>query len=331
MLKGIWDFDSEISQTPDPANPTQFVTDTNAFPVAPPGVGKRAYYQSASFSLGDETVIVRGPRARWVNYTPATTLAEVPPLPPFATNSAVGGASGNNNKDAVGSVNFLHHLIRDFMFLDAARSDDATQGGTEAAVSQATRQFTAVRNDTALQAPTPQPRARYTRGTGTHAFEKQLLLSAVPDVEGNNLPFDLGARRVNYSALLYELQGNGAVVSPDWFGVAVPPGLKNFSSVVIYFHPTPSQALYADQDYPAKTSSGPNRADWKELFGYVDRLGGQLSGAVDQNPLCSQLVICPFMRQADVGTAGLLPEQWYFIVSDILNDVRSQRELGTLP
>jgi hypothetical protein len=134
--------------------------------------------------------------------------------------------------------------------------------------------------------------------------------------------------------LLYELIDlsnnllDGGQFSPNWFGVAVPNGITDFTNVVIYFHPTPGQAGYRDPDYPLKSNGGdPNHSNWKELLGYVDRLGGQLAGAVKLAAATpNQIVIVPLMRNSNVdggqpAGAGILPRQWYYIVNDILKDL----------
>ena len=96
---------------------------------------------------------------------------------------------------------------------------------------------------------------------------------------------------------LVDLQNNpvdGNAFSPNWFGVAVPDGITDFTNVVIYFHPTPGQAGYFDSDYPSKSNGGiSTHSNWKELLGYVDRLGSQLGGAV-KTALATpnQIVMC---------------------------------------
>jgi hypothetical protein len=45
------------------------------------------------------------------------------------------------------------------------------------------------------------------------------------------------------------LFGINAPVVPNWFGVAVPVGVTDFTRVNIFFHPTPAQGGYKDADY----------------------------------------------------------------------------------
>ena len=80
----------------------------------------------------------------------------------------------------------------------------------------------------------------------------------------------------------------------------------------------------------SKSNGGiPTHSNWKELLGYVDRLGSQLAGAVKNSQATpNQIVIVPLMRNSNVdggpgvlGGAGILPRQWYYIVNDILKDI----------
>ncbi|MEX3816191.1 hypothetical protein AB3X96_39205 [Paraburkholderia sp. BR13439] len=335
MLAGVWNFNSDASQTgagaPDPSG----------FIVVPT-VQRRLYYQQKTVAQFDYNTGVTIPAdvSRWSDYQNQSTLGEIPPLPPLASNSAIGGDLGNDNQDVVGSFVYAHHLIRDFMFLDAARSDDPAQGGADNVVPTGERLFTAVLNQTVLQPVFGAPLALYTRGVGPQSYNKLLLASNGSEVTDTSKPaFSFASKMVGYSALLYELQGQDAdKTSPNWFGVVVPAGQVkvNWSSVVIYFHPRPRQANYFDTDYPNKatmsgfTKNGVRHADWKQLFGYVDRLGAQLAGAIIDNQDCGQVVIVPFMQESDAGTAGILPTQWYFIVSDILASVMSLRASGQI-
>jgi len=131
---------------------------------------------------------------------------------------------------------------------------------------------------------------------------------------------------VGFTALLYELQeraspGDAANVVPNWFGVAVPDRITDFRNVILYFHPNPTQlgAGYDPAQYQAK--SGPPGTNWKELFAYVDRLGNQLAGAATSVELANQIVILPFMKL--FRDVGILPQFWYHIVRDILDDIKN--------
>ena len=162
----------------------------------------------------------------------------MPPLPPERTNSnATTGPDGFPTLDGhdkphrlpptppstFPTSGYTHHLIRDFMFLDAAAANKASAGPPPAVTPLVTQQVT----------------VRFT-----------------------------------------------------------PLAPATFANVVIYFHPTPGQAGYDDGDYQAKSNGGnPNRSNWKELLGYVDRLGSQLAGAVKLAAATpNQIVIVPLMR-----------------------------------
>src|SRR5262249_28337983 len=142
-------------------------------------------------------------------------------------------------------------------------------------------EFSVVRIDLA-------PQADQTRGTGLQTIASKLVVrnDEIPVASNAVLDFTPDTGLV-YQALLYELQdgsGNTVDIAPNWFGVAIPsPASFDLSSdvyVILYFHPTPSQpgAGYDDRDYLAK--SGAHGTDWKRLYAYVDRLGGQMAGAI---------------------------------------------------
>jgi len=96
-----------------------------------------------------------------------------------------------------------------------------------------------------------------------------------------------------------------------------------------------------DPDYPSKTNASDTRNNtyWKELLGYVDRLGSQLAGAVKHSHATrNQIVIVPLMRNRNLNgrdssnqlrrvAAGVLPSQWYYIVNDILKDLPTRLAL----
>jgi hypothetical protein len=100
-------------------------------------------------------------------------------------------------------------------------------------------------------------------------------------------------------------------VVPNWFGVALPAGLSDFTRPHIFFHPTPGQAGYLDGDYWKKSGK------WPELFYYMERLGYQLDGAQR-----NQVLIMPFMTE-EAKNGGILPANWQSIVTQILRRVRA--------
>ena len=220
------------------------------------------------------------------------------------------------------------------MFLDATAANKAASGPppaiTPLVAQQVTVRFKAL-NPATFAAEDP-ALAEFTRGTGKQqATNKHLLDRASVSGSGN---FSYLHSDVSFATLLYELVDltnnplNGDQFSPNWFGVAVPNGITDFTNVVIYFHPTPEQAGYFDTDYPSKSNGGSaTHSNWKELLGYVDRLGTQLAGAVKLAAATpNQIVILPLMRNSNVdggqiAGAGILPRQWYYIVNDILKDL----------
>jgi hypothetical protein len=121
---------------------------------------------------------------------------------------------------------------------------------------------------------------------------------------------------VRVTTMLFALNSN--VVVPNWFGIAVPDGIQDFTRPNIFFHPTPGQALsgsgqplYPDSAYATKG------AHWPDLFYYMERLGKQVAGAGR-----SQIVIMPFMTNSATDT-GILPAIWHDTVTDILTQVRA--------
>lgn len=114
-------------------------------------------------------------------------------------------------------------------------------------------------------------------------------------------------QELNVTTMLFAIADN---VVPNWFGVAIPEGISEFSNANIFFHPTPAQAGYLDSDYPTKTGK------WPQLFYYMEHLGYQMDGAAR-----NQVVIMPFLTEAATDT-GILPGNWQQIITDILTAVR---------
>ena len=176
----------------------------------------------------------------------------------------------------------------------------------------------------------------YTQGTGHQQSPGKWLLKddsfSTSATGGPAVEFE--PQDVAFTALLYELRdGSNQVpnVAPNWFGVAIPDRITDYRNVILYFHPNPTQpgALYNPVDYNSNNGSpektGNNGTNWKELFAYVDRLGNQMAGATkyagavsDGDPR-NQIVIFPFMQNYD--DVGILPQYWYFIIRDILDDI----------
>jgi len=146
-------------------------------------------------------------------------------------------------------------------------------------------------------------------GTGTFQDSKWLVVpSSVPGM--GKLQFT-GAW-VQVTTMLFQLN---AQVVPNWFGVAIPNGIEDFTKVNIFFHPLPAQAGYVDADY--STKGGPPGHEWTRLFYYMERLGNQLDGAA-----CNQIIVMPFLTNSATNT-GIFLANWFDIVTDILTAVRS--------
>ena len=275
------------------------------------------------------------PGVRWENYTQA--IAEdpnredraVPPLPPGPYNDthAVDPPEpidpNKPNAPTIPALYYTHHLIREFMLLDAAANNkinDILPLPDGVPDRQYPYQLARIPQIDTSDGNV----AHYTNGPGHYQEKKFLLDDSTFDRDAGPLNFE--SRDVGFTALLYELQelrdGQMQRVndSPSWFGVAVPDGITDFRNVIIYFHPSPGQrgAEYNPDDYPDKGTKGTN---WKELYSYVERLGKQLAGAAKFNTLdvnlSNQILIFPFMKAGP----GLLAKYWYNIVMEILDDL----------
>jgi hypothetical protein len=334
VLAELWDFDTRISQMMNAQR--QWVPAPQDYLQAN-GIPLRAYTQTPLLYNTDQsnTTSFLAPLqdGRWSKYY--TDLAngvipadEVPLLPPGPYNST--GATDTPHD----SSTFTHHLIRDFMFLHAAANNHTAASFAAFAEpddSNYVNTYQIFRRP-ALTPPDDDPQlGSFTRGTGHDQTTEYLLnTSSVQPDSGDPLEFE--TRDVGFTAMLYELQDKNsnppaaAQVAPNWFGVAVPDGIKDLRNVVIYFHPNPGQsgANYSPNDYQTKTGSA-GHTNWKELYAYVDRLGRQLAGAAkylgtipDGDPR-NQIVIFPFMENYD--DVGIFPDTWYFVVRDILDDI----------
>ena len=299
------------------------------------------------------------PYNSWVKYPYNEPPNEKPPLPPFPSNS-----KGTNDPLDGSSLDYVHHLIRDFMFADAVfhyqPGDDPTLFTPPPADERRFRVKSIEFDPEKIMDEDPNI-MDYTRGTGFHNVDKKYLVELDDIHNRENLKF-LYEQDLQYTAKYYQLTDlTGAVVTgiseeeaPNWFGVAVPSGITDFSNVIIYFHASPAQVTrsgfttdgWNDADYPERNgdSGGPH---WKELFGYVDRLGTQMVGTIKRyrnDPQVevtpNQIVIVPFMPTAlcnawhdgtwnspdgstypNIGSAGILTDQWYYIVNDIIQDL----------
>lgn len=147
-------------------------------------------------------------------------------------------------------------------------------------------------------------------GTGHHVDSRWCVVpSSVPGT--GKLAFE--ARECGVTCLLFALAEN---VVPNWFGVAIPDGLTDFSNVGVYFHPSPGQAGYKDSDYPTKSGLWPN------LFFYMQLLGWQVAGAGR-----AQVIVMPFLTSG-ASNAGILPGGWQDILPGVLGQARAKVGAG---
>src|SRR5262249_10343394 len=142
-------------------------------------------------------------------------------------------------------------------------------------------------------------------GTGTwSATPRQVISASVP----GSAALQFTNRSVQVTTRLFAIADN---VVPNWFGVAIPPGITDFTKGHVFFHPMPAQAGYKDGDYPTKSGK------WPQLFYYMERLGYQLDGAGR-----GQIVIMPFLTNSATNT-GIFAANWSDIVTQILTQVRA--------
>lgn len=117
---------------------------------------------------------------------------------------------------------------------------------------------------------------------------------------------------VRVTTKLFQISQN---VVPNWFGVAIPDNVTDFSKPNIFFHPIPGQDGYVDADYASKTGK------WPLLFYYMELLGYEVDGAIKQlGAPQDQIVIMPFLTSGATDT-GIFAPNWLGIVTDILTDL----------
>ena len=152
---------------------------------------------------------------------------------------------------------------------------------------------------------------------GTASLSRRQTIVDPNSVPGSgNLGFLQANSRV--TTLLYQINQQ---VIPNWFGVAVPDGIVDFTKPNLFFHPTPGQDGYDDNYYFSKTGP-PSGQQWFHLFYYMELLGYQVDAAIKQfSAPANQIVIMPFMTN-NRQNAGILPADWQGILIDILTDVR---------
>jgi hypothetical protein len=147
-------------------------------------------------------------------------------------------------------------------------------------------------------------------GTGFHQNPNWLV---VPSSVAGSGKLQFVGQWVAVTTMLFELNTTDC---PNWFGVAIPVGIQDFSRANIFFHPLPKQGGYLDSDYTTKGGTPPH-TPWPNLFYYMERLGYQMDGAAR-----SQITIMPFLKQSALDT-GIFLTNWADIVTDILSAVRT--------
>lgn len=158
-------------------------------------------------------------------------------------------------------------------------------------------------------------------GTGAH---QATILAVRPSSVSGPAALEFDSADVSTTTMLFALASPVPVV-PNWFGVAIPAGASSFTKPNIFFHPVPALAGYQDLDYAAKSGK------WPQLFSHVQRLGYQVDAAIHKyGANAGQIVIMPFLTSAGTDT-GILPAEWFGIVTEILTQVRAAMGMGSDP
>jgi hypothetical protein len=157
---------------------------------------------------------------------------------------------------------------------------------------------------------------------GSGSFSRRQLVVDPASVPGTD-PMVFPSADVGVRTMLFQISQQ---VVPNWFGVAIPRNVTDFSTPNIFFHPIPGQDGYVDSDYPQK------KGKWPQLFYYMELLGYQVDGAISTfGAPPNQIVIMPFLTSA-AQTTGILAANWEGILVDILTDVRTiMRGAGSGP
>jgi hypothetical protein len=193
--------------------------------------------------------------------------------------------------------------------MDSSGSTFTDSSGSSASADSATSSLG--QTSSGLEQIALGPIDNFHQGTGTHTTSKLTVEPASVPGTGK-LQFATASERV--TTMLFQL--NEQVV-PNWFGVAIPSTVVDFTKPNIFFHPIPAQDGYKDADYPTKTGK------WPQLFYYMERLGYQVDAAITVHGApANQIVIMPFLTSAATST-GIFPARWLGLVSDILTSVRS--------
>lgn len=143
------------------------------------------------------------------------------------------------------------------------------------------------------------------------AAPSRLLVGVDSVTNLSDLTFS-GPKVHKLEALLFEIQ---AKVVPNWFGVAVPDGVRDFRRPHVFFHPTPAQAGFKDKEYQAKSGK------WQGLYRYVYQMGFQLAASSRK-----QILVMPFLTEGAKDSLGVFASDWHDIVSEIM--YQTQQHFG---
>ncbi len=154
------------------------------------------------------------------------------------------------------------------------------------------------------------PVSGYHNGTG---FQQATRIVVDPSSVPGTAPLAFLTNDVSVTTLFF---GRNEDEVPKWFGVAVPPGVTDFTRLNIFFHPSPGQAGYLDSDYFSLAGQ------WPKLFYYLERLGHQVDAARQMGATPNQIVVMPFLTSAATST-WVLPQRWLSLMTDVLTSTRS--------
>ena len=163
-------------------------------------------------------------------------------------------------------------------------------------------------------APTPLPSGTGTVKplTDTTALQMSVNQRTFTPVETSlqtSVVFEWGGVDGGGQISYFEVDAN---VVPRWFGILVPNGVTSFDKAHIFFHPTPFQAGFKDDEYQSLGS-------WKGVFHYLsDRMGSQFCGAGTD-----RVLVMPLMAQSAAETCGNFPQTWESTVGRIFGMLKS--------
>lgn len=141
------------------------------------------------------------------------------------------------------------------------------------------------------------------KGTGNHAYDPWLVQWWTVNDVSKPLGFQLKHCEVVVMCLTIRTSD-----APDWYGIAFRRGIRSFSSVNVFFHPSPGNAGMTDDAYKSRTGL------WPALFRYAQNLGFQLDAGG-----CDQVLVIPFFNNASYSTGGIFAPRWKEIVAVALS------------